>query len=182
MTLTPVSGGGLAEMTYSTNGGDDQIIAGEAATTVWYQAGEPVVGYMKIDFPALYLFFGIDPFTGPGSYTQLPYLMYIDPSVLGPDCHGFWTTAPDGPAPVLDVTSFTVSSDVTLWASTLTAALVWYVEDCEQPPLDLNVSTLTLTIHSSPAPSDALTPGFDTYVPQQAAELARRFGVSSFPG
>jgi hypothetical protein len=180
MCLSMVSGSGLANMTYSTDGGGEQTLSGPALTDVWYQGeGNPVVGYLQLNFGDVNLSFGINPFSGTGSYSSLPYLAFTEAWVLSPTCHGLWTTGDDPPD--LDVTTFSVAGAATAWAMTLTATLAWWVEDCQQPPVTLGVSSLTMTTRE--VPSAAATPpaDFDEVARQKAIDVARRIGVSSFP-
>ena len=177
MNLTQQTAVGTAEMSYSINGGTEQSLSGSAKTFIFYDDGQPYQAYVELNFETLYLNFGVDPFTGVGSYSSLPYLMFTDPALLNANCHGFWTTPDDGPAPIFDVTTFTVSGD-TVWGSSLSASLAWYVEDCDQPPAQLTASALTLT--TSPVP-DAPSADFAEAVRTETTKHARRIGVKSFP-
>jgi len=180
MTLTQQTALGTAEMTYSIDGSADQSLSGSATTFIWYDAGEPVQAYLELNFMTLYVSFGVDPFTGTGSYSSLPYFMFTDPALLNDNCHGFWTTPEDGPAPILDVTAFTVSDHI-VWGSSLSADLVWYVEDCDYPPAKLNASTVAISARPVQSPAAAPSAGFADTVREETTKLARRIGVNSYP-
>ena len=119
----PVSGGGPARMTYSTNGGASATVDGVAQTQTWFDGGViPSLVWMKLLFGEIVLQFGVEPFSGTGTYTSLPYFLYIDPSLYVPGVTGVYTTvayppAPDPPLPQFTVIELTPTADVLAMAS-----------------------------------------------------------------
>jgi hypothetical protein len=187
----PFPGAGFAQMTYSTNGGPEQTLTGIASTSTWYEAGEPVNVFLKLLVGDITVQFGIYPFSGTGSYSDLAYFMYIDPSLYSPDVTGLYTTvayppAADPPPPDFTVVTYEVKAPVTAWAASLKANLVWFDPTVTEPPLTLAASSLTLSIKPEAAASASAAGGGgvsdpDAYGREQFAAAARDRGLALDP-
>jgi hypothetical protein len=172
----PIIGTGFAKMTYGTNGGPRKTLDGSATTFIWYdnESMQPVVGYLKVEVgTTICLQFGIEPFNGTGSYSRLPYLIFVDAAIYKPDVPGVYTDvayppAPDPPAPKFTVLQFKPTGRVTAWVAQLDANLVWWSETASMPPLTLEVSSLTLSISRLDAVGEQID--FDDYASRQFLE------------
>jgi hypothetical protein len=183
----PARGGGLAHMTYSTNGAAERVVDGTAATQTWYdENNQPTQAYMQIWVEGITIQFGIEPFTGTGSYSDLPYFMYVDKSLYVPGVTGLYTTsayppAPDPPPPDFTVADFNSSATLSAWVAQLTADLVWFSDTVTQPPLTLKVSSLTLSIRPDDADAAGQASDLDGLGREQFAQAAAAHGLQIDP-
>jgi hypothetical protein len=173
----PVIGTGFAKLTYGTNSGPQKTLGGSATTSIWYdnESGQPVTAYLKIEVgTTICLQFGILPFTGTGSYSRLPYLIFVDAALYKPGVPGVYAVvayppAPDPPAPKFTVLQFEPTGHVTAWLAQLDAHLVWWSETASMPPLTLEVSSLTLSISRVEDSGEQVD--FDSYAARQFLEM-----------
>lgn len=148
----PLRGVGVASMTYRTNDDRDVTVFPRVSTLTWYDRNQELcLGFLQLDAgDTVGVRFGVLPFCGTGTYTNLPYFMLSAHEFYRPGVWGVYTDVappprPNPPAPAFTVIDFHPTETTTAWSALLTAHLVWWADVEYNPPMLLTVSSLTFT-------------------------------------